>query len=82
MGPKWDQKSPKGAQVAPKIGPKWTLKAKLASRASQRPPDGHFWNDFGAIFNDFLVLFVDICCIISMNFEYIFLNIYCSVRRV
>ena len=57
MGPKWSQKSPKVAQVAPKRGPKWTLKAKLAPRASQRPPDGHFWSDFGAIFDEFGVLF-------------------------
>ena len=42
MGPKWSQKSPKGAQVAPKIGTNWThkgtLKAKLVPRASQVPP--------------------------------------------
>ena len=57
MGPKWSQKSPKGAQEAPKIGPKWTLKAKLAPRASQRPPEGHFCSDFGGIFDDLLILF-------------------------
>ena len=57
MGPKWPPKSPKVAQVAPKRSPKWTLKAKLAPRASQRPPEGHFWSDFGAIFGDVLDLF-------------------------
>ena len=57
MGLKWFQKSPKVAQVAPKRGPKWTLKAKLAPRASQRPPEGHFWSDFRAIFHEFEVLF-------------------------
>ena len=51
--PKWSQKSPKGAQVASKRGPNWTLKAKLAPRASQRPPEGHFWSVFGAILDDF-----------------------------
>ena len=57
MGPKWSQKSPKVTQVAPKRGPKWTLKAKLAPRASQIPPEGHFWIDFGAFFAEFWVIF-------------------------
>ena len=53
FAPKWAQKSPKVVQVAPKRGPKWTLKAKLAPRVSQRPPDGHFWTDFSGIFDEF-----------------------------
>ena len=53
---KWSQKSPKVVQVAPKRGPNWALKAKLAPRPSQRPPEGHFFcdfSDFGAIFRTF-----------------------------
>ena len=50
--PKWSQKSPKVVQVAPKRGPNWALKAKLAPRPSQRPPESHFWTDFGPIFDE------------------------------
>ena len=49
--------APKVAQRAPKRGPERVLKAKGAPRASQRPPEGNFWSDFGAILGDFWVIF-------------------------
>ena len=48
---------PKVAQRAPKRGPERVLKAKGAPRASQRPPEGHFGSDFGAIWGDVGVFF-------------------------
>ena len=53
MEPKID---PKVAQRTLKRGPERVLKAKGAPRASQRPPEGHFWSDFGPILNDFWIL--------------------------
>ena len=55
MVPKVAQRAPKVAQRTPKRGPERVLKAKGAPRASQRPPEGHFWSDFGAILGDFLI---------------------------
>ena len=49
--------APKVAQRAPKRDPERVLKSKGAPRASQRPPEGHFWSDFGTIWDDFLTLF-------------------------
>ena len=51
--------APKVTQRAPKRGPERVLKAKGAPRASQRPPEGHFGSDFGAIFCDFVLHFFE-----------------------
>ena len=50
MVPKVAQRATKVAQRAIKRGPERVLKAKGAPRASQRPPEGHFWSVFGAIY--------------------------------
>ena len=44
------QRAPKVTQRAPKLDPERVLKAKGAPRASQRPPEGHFWSVSGVIF--------------------------------
>ena len=49
--------APKVAQRALKRDPERVLKAKGAPRASQRPPEGHFWSVFGAILGEFWILF-------------------------
>ena len=57
MAPKVAQRATKVAQRSLKRGPERVLKAKGAPRASQRPPEGHFWSVFGAILCDFGILF-------------------------
>ena len=54
-GPQSSQSDPKVSQVAPKSCPDSGIMAKLAPRASQRPPEGHFWSDFGTILDVFYI---------------------------